>query len=202
VAYIPDWEQLADALKRVVSAGIDEEEAKNDLCRAVVDRKIGVRVRIAMTDYSMRGQVFSGRNVGVPPHLKSADLDWAQSRPFAQWPIGPWGPENYTWIEEWKNRPLDLIELSTADVIEVLCGRKSGKVSSATAWHETAAVTALATHLKTDPQLTRAQAAAWCKASGHNVSGRGFQSRVWPKARALAGLQATAPPGRKKKLAR
>ena len=40
MAYTPDWEPLADALKRIVAAGSDEEEAKNDLCRAVADRKI------------------------------------------------------------------------------------------------------------------------------------------------------------------
>jgi hypothetical protein len=36
--------------------------------------------------------------------------------------IGPVGPENYTWLDGWTKQPLDLIELSTVDVIEVLCG--------------------------------------------------------------------------------
>jgi hypothetical protein len=121
VAYTPDWERLADALKRVIATGVSEDEAKLDLCHAVADRKIDVRVRIAATDYAMRGRVCSDGNVVVPAHLSPGDLDWVQSRPFAQWPIGPRPGEHYFGFT-WENRPLDLIELSTADVIEVLCG--------------------------------------------------------------------------------
>jgi hypothetical protein len=199
VAYTPDWEPLAEALKRVMAAGIKEDEAKTDLCRAMADRKINVRVTIAATDYGMRGQVFIGGNVGVPPHLRPGDLDWAQSRPFAQWQIGPQLGEHYSWITGWGNRPLDLIELCTADVIEVLCHGAGGGRSLATARDETAAIAALAKHLKSNSELTRAEAAAWCKQSGLRVSERGFQSRVWPKAREQAGLEALAPAGRKKK---
>jgi hypothetical protein len=121
VAYIPSWESLADALKRVIAADVSENEdkAKLDLCRAVADRKINVRVRIAPTDHGRRGQLFSDGNVGVPAHLKPDDLDWAKSCPFAQWEIGPRPGEHYAW--NWAYRPLDLIELSTADVIEILC---------------------------------------------------------------------------------
>jgi hypothetical protein len=122
VAYTPDWEPLAAALQRVRATGVSEDEAKTDLCRAVADRRIDVRVSIAATDHGMRGQVFSDGNVGVPPHLKPRDLDWVQSRPLAQWSIGPRPGQHYTWIGGWENRPLDLIELSTANVIEVLCG--------------------------------------------------------------------------------
>jgi hypothetical protein len=121
VAYPPVWEKLADALKRVIATDVSEDEAKLDLCNAVADRKINVRVKIAASDRDRPGQVFSDGNVGVPAHLKPDDLDWVQSRPFAQWWIGPKGPENYTWFSG-GNRPLDLIELSTADVIEILCG--------------------------------------------------------------------------------
>jgi hypothetical protein len=203
VAYTPDWEPLADALKRVMATGIDEDEAKADLCRAVADRKIVVRVRTA-SDYGMRGQVFSDGNVGVPAHLRPGDLDWVQSRPGrAQWSIGPKLGEHYSWISGWENRPLDLIEVSTADVIAILCGGAGANDrSSATAGQETAAINALASHLKSNPQLKRAEAAAWCKASGYNVSDRGFQSRVWPKARAQADLPARALPGRKGKSSR
>ena len=49
MAYTPDWEPLADALKRVLATGVDKDEARVDLCRAVADRKIHIRVRIAAT---------------------------------------------------------------------------------------------------------------------------------------------------------
>jgi hypothetical protein len=199
VAYTPDWEPLADALKRVMATGVSEDEAKTDLCRAVADRKIDVRVSIAASDYGMRGRVFSDGNVRVPPHLRPGDLDWARSRPFGQWPIGPRRGEHYAWIGGWENRPLDLIELSTADVVEMLCGEGDEEIVLPA---ETAAIKALALHLKSNPQVTRAEAEARCRASAQNVSKRGFQSRVWPRAREQAGLQPKAPPGRKRKSSR
>jgi len=195
VAYIPDWEPLGDALKRVMETGASEEEAKTDLCRAVADGKIHVRVRIAGSD-----RLFRNGNVGVPPHLKPGDLDWVQSRPFARWPIGPKLGEHYSWISGWENRPLDLIELWTADVIEILCSGGVEEKSSTTARHETAAIKALASHLKSNPQMkiTRVEAADWCHEHGYNLGTRAF-NRVWAEARERAGLERIAPPGRKRK---
>jgi hypothetical protein len=199
VAYIPDWEPLADALQRVMATGASEDESKTDLCRAVADRKVDVRVRIAASDFAMGGRIFSKGNVSVPLHLDPRDFDWAQSRPLAQWRIGPRPGEHYVWISGWEGRPVDLIELSTADVMRIFCGAKDGQKSLATARIETDAIKALASRLKGDPQITRVKAAEWCRASGYNLSARGFQSRVWPKARIEAGLGPTAKPGRKGK---
>jgi hypothetical protein len=103
-----------------METGASEEEAKNDLCRAVADRKINLRVRIASSGGSMRGRVFSGGNVGVPAHLGPGDLDWVRSRPLRPWSIGPMLGQHYSW--DWEDRPIDLIELSTSDVKKVLCG--------------------------------------------------------------------------------
>jgi hypothetical protein len=197
MVYTPDWEPLADALKRVIATGVSEDEAKMDLCRAVADRKIDVRVKISASDYGMRGQVFSDGNVDVPPHLRPSDLDWAQSRPLAEWPIGPRPGEHYAWIGGWKNRPLDLIELWTADVIDILCDGDK-EIPSPTAGHETAAIKALASYLKSNPKMRKADAEKWCSASGHKLTGRGFQDRVWPTARTQAGLESKAPAGRKR----
>jgi hypothetical protein len=70
-------------------------------------------------------------------------------------------------------------------------------VPAATAGDENAAIKALAAQFKENAKLTRAEAAAWCVEKKFTLSKRGFQFRVWPKAREIAGLPATAQPGRK-----
>src|SRR5262249_45518721 len=44
MAYVPDWERLSDALKRVVTAGIPEDQGKSDISRAIADGKIRMRL--------------------------------------------------------------------------------------------------------------------------------------------------------------
>ncbi len=194
--YTPHWGALADALKRVMATGSSEDEAKTDLCRAMADRKIGVRVRIAASDLGMRGQVFSRGNVEVPPHLGPGDLDWVQSRPLKRWSIGPMPGQHYSWIGGWKDRPIDFIELSTADVAEIFPSAEGATKTAATAAKETAAIKALASHLESNPNLKRADAADWCRERGHQLGKRAFE-RVWPEARSRAGLDRNAPAGRK-----
>jgi hypothetical protein len=95
VAYTPDWEPLANALKRIVATGATEAQAKRDLCLAVADGKIAVRVRVAASDHGMGCKVFSDGNVAVPPHIGPADFDWVQSCPLKPWLIGPKLVEHY-----------------------------------------------------------------------------------------------------------
>jgi hypothetical protein len=70
--------------------------------------------------------------------------------------------------------------------------------SGATVGHESAAVKALASHLKIEKQLTRDEAAEWLRKSGYKLGKRAFQ-RVWTEARDQAGLPRIASPGRKPK---
>ena len=68
-----------------------------------------------------------------------------------------------------------------------------------TAAGESAAVKALGSQLRSNPELTRGQAQKWCAAAGIMLGPRSFQQRVWPRARALAGLPERATPGRPRK---
>ena len=118
MSYTPDWERLADAKRRVVATSLSEHQAKTDLCRAVADKKIDVRVRVAESDRDMSGVVCSGDWVSVPAHLEPADFDWVLSRPLQAWSVGPpVGPWSYSdpYLQR-KRRQIDSVELATADV--------------------------------------------------------------------------------------
>ncbi len=118
--YTPDWELLADALRRVIATGINEKEAKTDLCNAIADRKIAIRVTIAAGERGIPGSLFSGDNIQVPAHLKPEHFDWVQSRPSQRWRLGPSGPQSYIYpYWDWELRPIDCIELATTDVREI-----------------------------------------------------------------------------------
>ena len=64
---------------------------------------------------------------------------------------------------------------------------------------ETKAIVALATFLRDHTAATRKEAFEWCRDQNIELTGRGFQNRVWPDARAKAGLDKTALAGRKPK---
>ena len=120
--YTPDWGTLVDALERVVAAtGASKLEAQTAICHTIADKKIRFRVVVDPSHIPDGGRTFVGGNVGVPPRLDPADFDWTHSRPFKQWSIGPVPGQHYTWIGGWQDRPISLIELSTADVRDVLC---------------------------------------------------------------------------------
>jgi hypothetical protein len=48
MVYVPDWERLPDALKRVMAAGLSEDQAKLDISRAVADKKIRTRLTVVI----------------------------------------------------------------------------------------------------------------------------------------------------------
>jgi hypothetical protein len=55
----------------------------------------------------------------------------------------------------------------------------------------------LAKLLRKNADLPRDEAKAFLRSCGFEFSERGFQNRIWPGARSLAGLEQRAPPGRK-----
>ncbi len=118
MAYIPEWERLADSRRRVMAAGGSKREAQRDICRALADQKIKIRYLIGKeilggtpvpTGQGMSGHVIWRPDV-IPRSLASADFDWRKSRPVRPWQLYP----NPVFWE------LDWIELYSADVTRTL----------------------------------------------------------------------------------
>ena len=70
---------------------------------------------------------------------------------------------------------------------------------SAKASDETQAIAFVGDILKKNNDLRRGDAFNMCRERYRKLSGRGFLTRVWPRAREAAGLSPTAPPGPKPK---
>lgn len=153
MAYTPDWESLAHALERAMATGITEDQAKRDLCLAVADKKIEVRVTIAASDHSAGGEVFWDGNIRVPPHLNPDDFDWKSSRPRRPWSIGPRLGQHYSWISGWKSRPIDLIELSTGEVQSIFSSSAKANTAESALTTGVSAREWLAQEMRASPEV-------------------------------------------------
>ncbi len=73
--YVPDWERLPEAVKRVVATGVNEDQAKQAICTAIADRKIIIRFSIASEEGGASfgehvvGTVRGGSEIEIPSQL-------------------------------------------------------------------------------------------------------------------------------------
>lgn len=134
MAYIPDWDTLAEAQARVTACGYSISESERDICCALRDGKLHQRYRLIGVRTPYWSEV-SRRAIGQPrgpsdlrdiigwPHvpvdLSPDDIDWENSCPKR-----PWRDARGFIVD------IDKIEVSTKDVIRILCSGPSG-VSSA-----------------------------------------------------------------------
>jgi hypothetical protein len=134
VAYIPSWQSLGETLARVMACGDSMSEAKRDICRALSDGKLHPRYWVGRVQTSVGAEV-SRRLFGyprspsdlqdiigrpcVPADLAPTEIDWKNSRPK-----GPWLDGRGFLVGIGK------IEVSTAEVIRVLCRDRPGKPAS------------------------------------------------------------------------
>jgi hypothetical protein len=67
-----------------------------------------------------KGRTWPHDTVAPPHNLQPTDIHWENSRPNAKWRTGPMIGD-YWAIEEWKERQIELVEVSTGDVIDLFC---------------------------------------------------------------------------------
>ena len=122
--YVPAWETLSDAVSRVVATGLDMESARKQICSAIADGAITIRVEVARTDRDIPGKLRlrgQGHEQVKPPHrLSPQELDWKHSRPLGAWNTGPDRLESYAVIGwGWRARNIKALEVRTDDVTEI-----------------------------------------------------------------------------------
>jgi hypothetical protein len=124
--YKSKWEQLPDALKRVMAAtGDNEDEAKANICGAIADGVIAIRGQLSkhVSRPLCDSTVLEGEAFQIRTEIKPGELDWERSRPLKGWLVqrGSHAIPGY-WHLAW-------IELRSADVTEHLCRPAQGDLS-------------------------------------------------------------------------
>jgi hypothetical protein len=118
--YVAAWERLQKAMDRVMATGLTEDEAKSDLCQAISDRTIAIRLqpgKNTTTGMTTHGTVLNGDDVEIPARLSPNDIDWNNSRPLRPWAVRRERLRGY-WRIEW-------VEVLSSDVTRIVCGSRS-----------------------------------------------------------------------------
>jgi hypothetical protein len=126
--WTPEWEPLAEALKRVIGAGTLPEVAKHRICTDIAQDRIRVRLYVA-SDTPGKPDVGlkSKKLYRVPSRLEPSDFEWENSRPSKPWSVNrtgdDYGREDIT---------ITFIELNTDDVIYRLCSSSDPSIQAQT----------------------------------------------------------------------
>ena len=122
---VPDWERVGDAAKRVMLTGITENEAQLALCRAISNRQIRVRIylgKFERGDFYLHPTMWGEVGLIIPPQLAPRDFDWVAIQPAKAMARLREGVSGI--FRNWRQ---DRIDVFSADVTKVLCGRKQAK---------------------------------------------------------------------------
>lgn len=129
MAYVRAWQRLSEAIESIMTGGGgSREEAQTDICQAIADRtvKIQVKLRKHTTRPTTSNRILEGKDLLIPEEIKPAHFDWESSRPLKPWTVHR---EIFGFPGQWE---LELIELFSTDVTDVLCGGPTEKTSSKT----------------------------------------------------------------------
>ena len=138
LAYIPEWETIADALRRLIAAGSTVSGAKRDLCDAIADKAISVQLILAPDARLNQPElVVSVAHFDVPARVNPRDIDWKRSRPNKPWPLTARPPSEpmtvyLARVGHLLERKLGTIKVRTSEVTKVLCPTGSKVESNAT----------------------------------------------------------------------
>jgi hypothetical protein len=113
------WLSLADAVGRLVARGVQEAKAKADICTAIAEKRLRVRVHADDgNDSERQPAIHEFADVDIPIELNLNRLDWAHSRPAA---LYPWRTRSTESVDEWQAPDVTLIEASVEDFVVELC---------------------------------------------------------------------------------
>jgi hypothetical protein len=116
----------------IVRTGVPAEDAKVQLCHAIADDALPIRVMIWGVGVS--GQTLERPMVDAPKYLRPADIDWGNSRPKRPWRTRAKG---YFAVTE-EPRPIVFVEVKAARVIEIWnCGESARSEVSPISAHGT-----------------------------------------------------------------
>jgi hypothetical protein len=115
-----------------MATGANEHQAKLDICRAVADRNIAMKVHLHADPTRQLGEtVLNGINLSVPWNLAPNDFNWHRSLPSVRlrerWSIIASQPQETVLmfaarVGHLVDRTVRLIEVSSRDVTRILCG--------------------------------------------------------------------------------
>jgi len=88
-----EWKRLDDVLAPLTAIGIDEAQSKRNICRAIADRRIKIRLCVArkkgINSFVKRNAFAAPRSdeIEIPKKLEPNDFDWQRSRPLKPWRV-------------------------------------------------------------------------------------------------------------------
>jgi hypothetical protein len=118
---LPEWEILADALKRIRATGLETEYAKSQICSKIADGDVGYRVKVDVTDPDIPGEILYRPQIKAPPDLGPEDLDWNLSKPYGPWETGPGQVDSSLNTLEYPPRRIARLDLWTDHVVDIFC---------------------------------------------------------------------------------
>lgn len=121
VTYVSEWKPIASVLAHVMAMGLAKDAAKLQLCAAITDGKVGVRLILAAD--ARRGlpqQTVGYPELTIPPRLTPEDIDWTDSVQLIEWPpVTPRSGEPISLLGvragHLLDRGISLIEIRVAD---------------------------------------------------------------------------------------